>query len=134
MDAATLIAFVLTGMRVRGGYMSSVRLALDEYAERRAWPRSWVAVPASIRIGDQDYTAKLANIVHGGAMLETTVALDVGARATVHCGTIAAEAMVIWKEPGRVGVKFITPLTDAEVSEQLSRSAAIAARRAKTAQ
>lgn len=124
-----LLTFVANDERAGAGVVSSVGLALANRQERRAWARFSVAVPAFISVGNQDFTAKLANIVRDGAMLETTAPLNVGKVATVRCGTITATATVVWKESHRVGVRFLSPLTDAEVEEQLSRSTAMAARR-----
>lgn len=96
----------------------------------RRWPRIRVAVPASIVVGDQGFLVKLTNIANGGAMLDTTSELNVGTSVTFQCGTVAAEATVIWARPGKIGISFPVHLTDGEVAEQLSRSAAIEARRA----
>lgn len=76
-----------------------------------------VTVPASIRIDDQQFTAKLTNVVHGGARLESSGLFAVGAKATIHCGMFAADAIIIWQACGKLGVRFTTPLTDAELDE-----------------
>jgi hypothetical protein len=108
-------------------FRSSVGVEFDE----RAWPRVRVAVPASIVVAGQHLTARLLNIARGGAMLQTAADLDIDTRITLHCGTIATQAAVIWKQPGKVGVSFVAPLCDSEVAEQIARAEAMAARRAR---
>lgn len=110
---------------------SSVRSSVCEEADERLWPRIPVAVPASIASAGQNFTARLANIAPGGAMLETSAELDVGAAAIFQCGTIAAQATVIWTKPGKIGLSFLAPLAGSQVDEQISRGEALAARRAR---
>ena len=107
------------------GSVSSASAAED----RRSSERFPVAIPASIRSADQDFTAKLVNIVADGAMFETAVPMIAGERIVVRCGSILAEADVVWAEAVRAGVKFCRALSEAEVQEQVSRSAAIDERR-----
>lgn len=64
-------------------------------------------------------------------MLETEAELEMEARITVRCGTICAEATVIWKDPDMIGVSFLAPLAQTEVDEQVSRADALAARRSR---
>jgi len=109
----------------------NVRSSVCEEADERLWPRMPVAVPASIAFAGQNFTARLANIAPGGAMLETEAEPDVGATAIFQCGTISAQATVIWRNPGKIGLSFIAPLTGSQVDEQISRGEALAARRAR---
>ena len=51
----------------------------------------------------------------------------------VRCGSVAIDAQVIWCETGRIGAKFCRRLIDAELQEQVSRNAALSARRASVA-
>jgi hypothetical protein len=104
--------------------------AVDDRLDRRGLQRLPVGLPASVEVGTQSFTARLANLVVGGAMLETMAPVIPGNSVTLRCGTIAAEAKIVWKKTGRIGVKFCTQLSDAEVREQISRSAALDARRA----
>jgi hypothetical protein len=104
-------------------------LALWNDEDRRRSERFPVALPASVCLGAAKHTAKLINIVSGGAMLETRVELDVSAALVVSCGTINARATVVWTEGDRAGVKFVHPLSEAEVNEQVSRCAALESRR-----
>lgn len=113
--------------------MSGAVRTVQDKPDRRLSQRLCLVVPAFIQVGDEGFTAKLSNIVPGGAMLETSAPVVPGGRVRVRCGTISAEAQVIWWRSGRIGVKFLTPLTEAQVEEQLSRSVALQARRASAA-
>jgi len=112
--------------------VSGIPSAVKEEYERREWPRLRVALPASVTTASQDFNAKLVNIERCGAMLETAAVVEAGSRVMLRCGTIDAEATVIWAESGGVGIRLLTRLTDSQIAEQLSRSAAMAARRAKS--
>lgn len=109
--------------------MSTAAWALDRRWDRRASERFSVVVPATLRTETQDYTAKILDIVHGGAMLEISAPFEVNSRVLLRCGTVAVHAIVVWSKAGRIGINFETPLTDAQVSEQVSRTTALAARR-----
>lgn len=110
--------------------MSTADGASDGHGERRGSERVAVVVPATIQLDTRDYTAKILNVVHEGAMLETSAPVEVDSRLVLRCGTVAANAVVVWTDAGRIGINFETPLSHAQVSEQLSRSTALSARRA----
>lgn len=103
--------------------MSGVRWVFHEQRGRRESHRFSAIVPVLIRLGDENFTSRLANIGRGGAMLETAAPILAGAKITMCCGTVVAEAAVMWRKPGRIGVNFHMPLTDREIQEQISRSA-----------
>lgn len=86
-------------------------------------------MPATLRLETQDYTAKILNLVHAGAMLESSAPVEPNSKVMLRCGTVAANAIVVWSDAGRVGINFETPLTDDQVREHVSRSTALAARR-----
>jgi hypothetical protein len=67
-------------------------------------------------------------------MLETLAPLDPEDSLTLRCGSIAAEAVVVWQDNGRIGIRFVDPLSDREVTEQLCRAAAITTRRQEKTQ
>ena len=109
--------------------MVAVVEAAGDFVNRRAAPRLSLTVPASLRAGTQDFTAKLVNIVTDGAMLETAAPVVPGSKITLRCGSIAAVAEVVWSEGPHMGVKFRSPLSEAQMQEQMLRSAALEARR-----
>ena len=110
--------------------MSGVLWALHGRCGRRESHRLLAVIPVLIRLGDQNFTAKLANIGRGGAMLETAAPILVGATITMCCGTVTVDARIVWRKPGQIGVNFQTPLTDPQIQEQVLRSAARAGWRA----
>lgn len=97
--------------------------------EQRATERFPMALPGTVRMGDEEYGARIHNLAPGGAMIETAAPGLVGSLLTLSCGTITAGAAVVWRRDGRLGVGFGVPLTESQVSEQVSRSIAIASRR-----
>ena len=113
--------------------MGSVVWALNGHCGRRESHRLSVVVPALIRMGELNFTARLANIGRGGAMLETAAPMLAGGELTICCGTIVTEAVVIWRRHGRIGVNFHAPITEGQVQEQVLRSAAHAGRNTPSA-
>jgi hypothetical protein len=101
---------------------------LQEGAERRGGDRLEVLVPATIRCAGNLYTAHLLNVFGKGALIETSAPLAVHSRFSLHCGTVVAAAFAVWRRERHIGVKFLQPLTDAQVAEQVSRTAALRAR------
>lgn len=108
--------------------------AAQEWIDRRAEDRFPVALPAAIGLGGQKYGARLMNLAHGGALIETTAPLHLDTTVALHCGTIAARAAVAWTKGNRIGVKFEAPLTDAQVIEQVARTIALDFRRGRKLQ
>lgn len=88
-----------------------------------------MALPATALIGGSDHSIRVLNVAPGGAMFEISAALAVGTRLIFRCGTIWVTATVAWQAGGRTGVSFDADLDAREVREQLSRTAAVAARR-----
>jgi hypothetical protein len=104
-------------------------LSIDDREDRRVSERITVGLPASISVGTRRHIAKLVNTTRHGAMLEMGVPLLVRSRVVVNCGTISAEAVVIWNKDNMLGVKFREPITEVQVREQISRCAALQALR-----
>lgn len=66
-------------------------------------------------------------------MIECSTSFPPAASFLLRCGSIAADAVVIWEKSGRYGVNFRLPLSEWQVREQLSRNGAICARQAAQA-
>lgn len=96
---------------------------------RREYDRSALAVPAIVTVDDQDYSARILNIAPGGAMIECSASLPRDSSFLLRCGSIAANADVVWEKSGQFGIKFRSPLSERQVTEQLSRNDAIASRK-----
>lgn len=108
---------------------TNTRRAVELEFEKREHVRSCVGLPAVIRVGDKDYSARIANIAVEGAMIESSATLHLGMSLSLRCGSIATDGVVVWTSDGQTGVNFTYPLSDRELAEQLSRTAAIASRR-----
>ena len=105
---------------------------VDIPVEERSAPRLPVSLPAIVQIGQLQLSARIENISCGGAALEMETPIVKGTRILLSCGTIRHDAIVAWSYSGQFGVTFKLPLTNAEVREQVARSNALAARRAKS--
>jgi hypothetical protein len=99
--------------------------------ERRNGARSDLALPALVSSGGKDYSARIINIAPMGAMLEVSAPLVQGTSLVLRCGSIDADAVVVWIKGLRMGVKFITPLSERRIAEQLSGEAAVASRKSR---
>lgn len=97
--------------------------------EQRLEMRFVVALPATAAISGKDYSVRVLNVASGGAMFEISVPLAVRSRLIFRCGTITVSAIVAWQKGSCTGVRFDRLLADRDVTEQISRSSAVAARR-----
>lgn len=93
--------------------------------DRRSAKRLAVRVPALASLAGEEFTAQLLNMTVKGAMLRTAAPLKIGSRFIVSSGTIVTEAIVVWIENERAGVRFLGELTDAQIEDQCLRSHAI---------
>ena len=99
-------------------------------AERRAARRASVSLPVLIRASGRQHTARLHNLSCTGAMVETCAGLARGARLVLSCGTIEADATVVWGAERTFGIRFTAPVRDIVVQQQVSRSEAASGRSA----
>jgi hypothetical protein len=99
-------------------------------SEQRATPRSAIALPILIVLGGKRYSATLRNLSSAGAMIVTSAPLTIRSRIEFQCGTICSRGIVLWQRQSDFGIKFRTPICERQLSEQISRSAAVARRRA----
>lgn len=105
------------------------RLAAGAGFVRREHDRSAVALPAIIRLSGQEYSARIVNIAPGGAMIECSASFPPAASFFLRCGSIAADAIVVWEKSGRYGVNFRSSLSEEQMLEQLTRHEAINTRK-----
>lgn len=94
-------------------------------SERREARRAPVSLPVLIRSAGRQHTARLHNLSCCGAMVESAAAPARGARLVLSCGTIEADATVVWTEERTFGIRFAAPVRDAVVQQQVSRSEAV---------
>jgi hypothetical protein len=107
------------------------KAALKVY-ERRNLLRTRLTVPATITAGGAEYRALLGNLSEDGAMVETPNPLEQGQQVEISCGSIRAIGVVTWQGANRSGIRFDTPIAEAEIARQILWSNA-AAYRARTA-
>lgn len=104
-----------------------VRTGLDEV--RRGTRRSQAALPVLIRLMGRSHAAKLRNLSHGGAMIETELRLFRGDEIEFNCGGIEVRARVVWQTGTNFGLQFCTPIPDRDLRAQILRADLLADRR-----
>lgn len=100
----------------------------DPYADRRAYPRVPVALPAFLQANGERHAVQLLDVSPGGAKLDCPVSLSVGTAVKLDCGTLGRGAVVRWQSAGVMGLCFNSELDLREASALIERSRAIAAR------
>jgi hypothetical protein len=98
-------------------------------AEQRAGSRAEVALPILIDVGRTRYSALLHNISTSGAMVETRAPLFMHSKIEIHCGSIRTAGYVLRQAGSLFGIKFGQPISEQQLSEQVSRSEGVASRR-----
>lgn len=97
--------------------------------QQRRHQRAAVALPAIVTLGAREYGARVLNLARGGAMIECSACLPSEALFLLRCGSISAASLVVWQRGAQYGVNFRLPLTEGQLTEQLSRHHAIESRR-----
>jgi hypothetical protein len=99
----------------------------DPYADRRAYPRVPLALPAFLQANSKRHSVQLVDLSAGGAKIICSASLAVGTAVTLDCGSFAYSAVVRWQNDGHVGLCFDSELDAREVSALADRSRALAA-------
>ena len=100
----------------------------DRYAERPAYPRVAVALPAFLQADGVRHAVQLLDLSPGGAKLNCPASLPVGTAVMLDCGTLGLSALVRWRDGGLMGLSFESELDAREVSALIERSKALATR------
>jgi hypothetical protein len=100
----------------------------DPYADRRAYPRVPVALPAFLQANGERHFVQILDLSPGGAKLDCPASLLVGTAVMLDCGTLARAAVVRWQSAGVIGLSFDSELDVREASALIDRSEAMAAR------
>lgn len=98
------------------------------FADRRAYPRVEVALPAFLQANGQRHAVQILDLSAGGAKLDCPTGLPTGTAVTLDCGTLGRTAVVRWQSEGVVGLCFDSELDPRDVSDLIDRSSALAAR------
>ena len=99
----------------------------DPFADRRAFPRVPVAMPAFLQANGERHSVHILDLSAGGAKLKCPVSLVAGTAVILDCGTIGRSAVVRWQNEGLVGLCFDSELDERVVSALMERSIALAA-------
>ena len=100
---------------------------IDPFADRRAFPRVEVALPAFLQANGNRHPVQILDLSAGGAKLDCTIAVTVGAAVQLDCGTLARGAIVRWQDGRIMGICFDTELDHRDVAALAKRSTALAA-------
>ena len=100
----------------------------EQFGRRRDY-RFPVMLPAYVELDGLKFNARLVNLGRSGALIETSEMLATETAIILRCGTIAVAAIAIWGRGHRFGLRFVCPLTSAQIQEQLSRRTALTVRR-----
>ena len=100
----------------------------DPFADRRAYPRVEVALPAFLQANGDRHSVQLLDLSSGGAKLACPAPLVAGTAVTLDCGSLARPGVVRWQNGGVVGLSFDSELDARDVSALANRSNALAAR------
>ena len=101
----------------------------EQGMDQRTGTRAGVALPILIDLGRTRHSALLHNISRNGAKIETGAPLLEHSQIEFHCGSICTTGFVLWQAGSVFGIKFSLPISDQQLSEQVSRSHAVANRR-----
>ena len=96
-------------------------------ADRRAFPRVTVALPAFLDEGSNRHPVQIADLSVGGAKLDCAARLLAGTRVVLCCGTLLREAVVRWTAACTVGICFDSELDSREASALVERSKSLEA-------
>lgn len=112
-------------------FAQETRSAMTSSVDKRAAPRVTVSVPAMIELKGQHFNAVVRDIALRGVLVDTAAPLYAGAELTLRCGRIESEAVVVWHKCRHYGLRFRQLLEAADLTQQLTRTAAIQSRRAQ---
>ena len=101
----------------------------DPYADRRAYPRVPVALPAFLEVDGKRHSVQLLDLSPGGAKLDCLADLTIGTAVTLGCGTFNRTGLVRWQNGRNFGLSFDSELDAREVDALADRSTALEARR-----
>lgn len=97
------------------------------YADRRAYPRVPVALPAFLQANGERQAVQLLDLSSGGAKLNCLANLPIGTAVILDCGMLGRAAVVRWQNGALMGLSFDTELDARDVSALMERSKALAA-------
>jgi hypothetical protein len=100
----------------------------DPFADRRAYPRVSVALPAFLQARGERNFVQILDVSAGGAKLSCSVTLSSGTAVTLDCGMLSRAATVRWQNGEQLGLSFDSELDERDLTALAGRSTALAAR------
>ena len=100
----------------------------DPFADRRAYPRVPVALPAFLQANGERHSVQILDVSAGGAKLDSPATLAAGTPVVLDCGALARAAVVRWQNGAALGLCFDSELDARELSTLADRSKALATR------
>jgi hypothetical protein len=98
------------------------------YADRRAYPRVPVALPAFLQANGERHSVQILDLSAGGAKLDCAATVPTGTAVILDCGSLARAAVVRWQNGAALGICFDSELDARDVSALTDRSQALASR------
>ncbi|HXG81576.1 MAG TPA: PilZ domain-containing protein [Sphingomicrobium sp.] len=100
----------------------------DPFADRRAYPRVTVALPAFLHANGERHFVQLLDVSAGGAKVKCPASLAVGTSVNLDCGVLGRGAVVRWQNGALIGLCFDSELDARDVAALIGRSTALADR------
>ena len=100
----------------------------DPFADRRAFPRVTVALPAFLQAGGERHAVQILDVSAGGAKLNCSSVVAAGTAVILDCGTLGRTAVVRWQNGDVLGLCFDSELEAREVNALIKRSSALEGR------
>ena len=100
----------------------------QDYAERRAYPRVELALPAFLEVSGERQSVQMLDLSAGGVKLNCSAYFPIGTPVTLDCGTFGRAAVVRWQNGEFLGLSFDGELNEREISALVDRSWALADR------
>jgi hypothetical protein len=107
---------------------ASIRQDGDPFADRRAYPRVEVAMPAFLQAHGGRHHVQILDLSAGGAKLDCALSLPTGTAVTLDCGSLGRGAVVRWQNGRMLGLCFDCELDARDVAALVKRSRVLAAR------
>lgn len=99
----------------------------DAFADRRAYPRVPVALPAFLQANGKRHSVQILDLSAGGAKLNCAEKIATGVEVVLDCGTLGRGAVVRWQNGDALGLCFDRELDPRDVSALAERSQALVA-------
>ena len=101
----------------------------DQFADRRAYPRVTVELPAFLQAEGERHQVQLVDLSAGGAKLICAASFATGTAVKLDCGSFGRDAVTRWRNGEFLGLSFNSELDARDVAALIDRSNALTERR-----